>query len=152
VVRITSDCPLIGPSVSARVIKAYRDADGGWDDLSINQQRTFPRGLETEVFSRSVLERANAEAIERPDREHVTPYIWRQPQLFKVGQYKDVVDRQAMRWTVDTPDDYRLVSLIYDALWATKPEFDFEDILEILAQNPGWSDINRHIRQKNYDE
>jgi spore coat polysaccharide biosynthesis protein SpsF len=145
VVRITSDCPLISPRVIDRVISAY--ADGGCDYASNCHQRTFPRGLDVEVLSFAALDAAQREAEEQAEREHVTPFIWRRPQRFRLRDVVDPIDRHQLRWTVDTPEDFELVKRIYSEL-SGHGAFDYSDVLELLERHPEWSSLNSHVEQK----
>jgi spore coat polysaccharide biosynthesis protein SpsF len=144
VVRITSDCPLISPMVTARVVESY--LAGGCDYASNCHRRTFPRGLDTEVFGRGVLDRCQAEAADPSEREHVTPFIYRRPDRFRLRHVVDPIDRSGLRWTVDTTEDFQLAERIYHALGAGG--HDYADALEQIRLHPDWSSINAHIEQK----
>ena len=74
VLRFTSDCPLIDPSVIDSVIKFC--IDGDYDYASTDPQ-TFPDGLDTEIMKFSAIEKAYKEANMTSEREHVTPFIWK---------------------------------------------------------------------------
>lgn len=147
IVRITSDCPLLSPRVSSRVLADFLQ-DPTCDYCSNTLDRTFPRGLDTEVISRGALETAD-EAQTRPaDREHVTPFIWRQPMRFRLRNVRDEVDHSDLRWTVDVPEDLELVRRIYGTLYRPGGVFEYEDVLTLLDAHPDWSDLNRGVRQK----
>ena len=85
VVRVTSDCPLIDPEISGRVIQEYVDSFPRFDYVSNTLRRTYPRGLDTEVFSYEILREVNGKAKEPADREHVTRYIIRRPEIYRLG-------------------------------------------------------------------
>lgn len=148
IVRITADCPLISPTVTGKVISAFLDSAGQCDYVSNALVRTFPRGLDTEVFSFGALEKAFREATAPSDREHVTSYISRQPDVFRLQGITSDEDNSYLRWTVDEEADLQLVRRIYEALYLTKQVFEYEDVLALLTQRPELSAINRHIRQK----
>ena len=97
-VRLTADCPLLDPGVSDSIISVFMDADGGADYASNKIPQAFPRGLDTEVFSCDALERAAREARERYERVHVTPYIYRHPEIFTLISVTSEVDRADWRW------------------------------------------------------
>jgi spore coat polysaccharide biosynthesis protein SpsF len=141
VVRVTSDCPLLSPTVSSQVVAAFDDCDYASNTV----QRTYPRGLDTEVVSSAVLRVADREARTAGEREHVTPFVWRRPERFRLRQVYDSVDRSAMRWTVDTADDLAFASSVYDELG---PDFEVDDVLAMLERQPDVGEINRHIAQK----
>lgn len=97
VVRITSDCPLIDPVVVDRVVGFFLAGD--FDYASNTLERGFPRGLDVEVMSRAALERAHREAKGADEREHVTLYLYRHPEQFRLGSFE-------RRLTVDTMEDF----------------------------------------------
>jgi spore coat polysaccharide biosynthesis protein SpsF len=143
IVRITSDCPLLAPEVTGRVVAAF--LAGGCDYASNCHRRTFPRGLDTEVFTRAALDAAYREAAEQPEREHVTPFIWRRPGRFRLRDVTDPVDRSHLRWTVDTPDDLALAEAFYRELG---PDFTYAEALAAIDRHPDWATRNTHIAQK----
>lgn len=147
VVRVTSDCPLIEPAVVDRCLSTFR-ARPDADYVSNVHLRTYPRGLDTEVFGRDLLELAFREATTTAEREHVTPFIYRQPERFKLVEVTHDEDLNSERWTVDTPEDLDFVRRIYGALYDTTPDFVLEDVLAVLAQHPEWREINRGVTQK----
>lgn len=152
VIRVTSDCPLIDPQVINQVIDYYLKNQSNYDYVSNSIKRTYPRGMDTEVFSFSVLQQAFLEATAPPDREHVTPFIHRQPERYSLGYVTYPEDCSHHRWTVDTPEDFELIQKIIEAVYPTQPSFTLEDCLRLLREDPNWYFINSHIEQKNYGE
>ncbi|HIK32263.1 MAG TPA: glycosyltransferase family protein [Oscillatoriales cyanobacterium M4454_W2019_049] len=150
IVRVTSDCPLIDPQAIDRVIQSY--IDDRYDYVSNCIERTYPRGMDTEVFSFKALNEAFLEATAKPDREHVTPFIHRQPDRYKLGSVLYNQNCSQHRWTVDTPEDFALIQKILESLYPQNPEFSLEDCLELFDRYPEWSKINAHIEQKQYGE
>lgn len=148
VIRITSDCPVIDPRVVEQVIDFYLYNQDSVDYVSNSLARTFPRGMDTEVFSRQVLEQAYQAATEAPEREHVTLYIYRHPKQFKLANYAYRQDCSHHRWTVDTVEDFELVRKIIEHLYPKDPLFSLEDMLELLNRHPEWMLINQHVVQK----
>ncbi|GAB6158044.1 glycosyltransferase family protein [Desulfotomaculum varum] len=147
VVRVTSDCPLIDPEVIDKVIEVFTDCRG-YDYVANTLSRTYPRGMDTEVFSLAALERAFKEAKTPPEREHVTPYIYNHPGIFKLKNVANSTDQSRHRWTVDTEDDFRLIEKILQALYPDKPDFTMEDVLALFNIHHDWYFINAHITQK----
>lgn len=145
VVRVTGDCPLLSPSVSSRVVAAV----AGSDYASNTLERTYPRGLDTEAFTVDALRAAADEAQEPAEREHVTPFIWRRPERFRLRSVRDAVDRSGLRWTVDVPEDLELVRTIVAELG--RSEFDANDVLELLERRPELSILNADVAQKPID-
>jgi spore coat polysaccharide biosynthesis protein SpsF len=148
VVRLTSDCPLIDPDITGRVISIFKDSKGEFDYVSNVLERTFPRGLDSEVFSFAALERAHSMAKDEPDREHVTRFIYTHPEIFKLAGIRQDANLSRHRWTVDTLEDLELVSRILETLYPINQEFRQKDVLDVLARNTHWEKINAHIEQK----
>jgi len=134
IVRFTGDCPLIDPEVVERLVALH--LQGAFDYTSLTKPPTFPDGLDAEIFRYSVLERTWCEAILPSYREHVTPYIYREPSNFILGNLANMVNLAHLRWTVDNQEDMELVVKIYEALHTKKPNFLLEDILDFLVDNP----------------
>ncbi|MBU0593628.1 MAG: glycosyltransferase family protein [Gammaproteobacteria bacterium] len=148
VVRVTSDCPLIDPAVIDEVIDYYRTHITDCDYASNCLERSYPRGMDVEVFSRRTLDEAFAEAKDSAEREHVTPFIYRHPERYRLANIAYLEDQGRHRWTVDTQEDFELVEKILSALYPAKPTFTLEDVLDMLQQHPDWADINAHVEQK----
>lgn len=152
VVRVTSDCPVIDPRVIDDVISFFRAAGDAYDYASNTLARSYPRGMDTEVFTFRALNEAFFEASEPPEREHVTPFIYRHPERYRIGQVVFGRDASRHRWTVDTPEDFELVSRIIETLYPLNPEFGLEDILALLKDHPQWAGINAHVEQKKLND
>jgi spore coat polysaccharide biosynthesis protein SpsF len=147
VVRITADCPLIEPRIIDQVVEAFLERQPGLDyAANILPPRTFPRGLDTEVMRFEALERAWHEDRNPLWREHVTPYIVRNPDRFHLYSVMNELDFSAMRWTVDTLEDLAFVRGIYE--YFGRDDFTWREALAVLEQHPEWSEINRHVQQK----
>ncbi|MDW7662162.1 MAG: glycosyltransferase family protein [Bacillota bacterium] len=148
IVRITSDCPLIDPRVLDEVIKyykanAYKIITNAGNDLL---NRTYPRGLDIEVFSFELLEDAFNNAKEKYQREHVTPYVYESAK--NVFFYKNEVDYSEYRWTLDTEEDFKLIRAIYKELYKGKHDFYLAEIVDLMNEKPKLKMINAHIEQK----
>lgn len=148
VVRVTSDCPLLDPEVTEATIKYYLDNKDKYDYVSNTLERTFPRGLDTEVFSFNVLEKAFKEAKLDRDREHVTAYLYTNKDKFSLGCYKSNEDYSNYRWTLDTEEDFKLINIIYDELYKENSIFYMDDILKLYKERKELEYINRDIEQK----
>ncbi len=146
IVRITCDCPLIEPEIIGRatreLISSYPEADYVSNTLT----RTFPRGLDVEVMTLDALERAWREDDDPAWREHVTPYIYRHPERFKIRNILSEEDFSAMRWTVDTAEDLDFVREIYRRF--KDDTFNWKQVLQLLEANPELAEINREVTQK----
>lgn len=149
IVRITSDCPLIDPAVTESVIDYYLKNVYKFDYVSNTLERTYPRGLDTEVFSFKSLEKAFAEAILERDREHVTTYIWKNPDVFKLGCYKNDKDYSHLRWTLDTSEDYELIKRIYNYFCSfNNLNFRMIDVINLYKVDNELISINNMVKQK----
>jgi spore coat polysaccharide biosynthesis protein SpsF len=141
-IRITADCPLVDPPLLTKLVARF--AEGLYDHVGVATgagalflgQGRYPDGLDAECFSRAALERAWREATSPPDREHVTPFIWRQTDLFRIGQLTSPVDYSRLRWTVDNEADFALIARIYGALYRSDRVFGMDDVLRYLAEHP----------------
>ena len=148
VVRVTGDCPIIDPKVVDRVIEFYLDRQTEYDMVSSSLKQTYPRGMDTAVFSFKALEEAFLEATTPPDREHVTYFFYSNPQRYRIGGVCYYENQSHHRWTVDTPEDFELIKRIIEALSPDNKEFTLEDCLKLLKKHPDWCEINAHIQQK----
>lgn len=146
VVRITADCPFVDPVIVDQVVEEH--VSSGADYSSNTLQRTFPRGADVEVITVETLFLAGAEATEVYEREHVTPFVWRQPQRFRLHNVEapEHLRRPDLRLTVDTEADYMLATAIYETLG--RPDFGLEEVVGLLDRSPWLAYINRTVRQK----
>jgi spore coat polysaccharide biosynthesis protein SpsF len=142
VIRITADCPLVDPGLLTKLVALF--GMGGYDHVGVATGAgalflgggRYPDGLDAECFSAAALERAATEATSAPDREHVTPYIWRHKDRFRCGQLTSPVDYSQLRWTVDNEADFHLIARIYEALSRGDRVFGMDDVLQYLAAHP----------------
>ncbi len=146
IVRITSDCPLIDPVVSDKVITAFLKTD--CDYCSNTVKRTYPIGLDTEVFKFKTLEKSWNEASKKSEREHVTLHIRNNSEKFKLLNVANNTNLGNLRWTLDTPEDLEFINEIYKRLSYKKKNFLMADVLEVLEVEPILVSINKHIKQK----
>jgi spore coat polysaccharide biosynthesis protein SpsF len=140
IVRLTADCPLIDPEIVDKVIEYF--LSGNSDYVSNTVKPSYPDGLDTEVFSFGSLQRAWEEAKLKSEREHVTAYLWKHPELFKIGNVKNDIDLSRFRWTVDIDEDLQFVREIYQRLYIEDRIFYMEDVLKLLKQHPELLAIN----------
>lgn len=145
ILRLTGDCPLADPKLIDEIIDHFLASS--FDYLSNCAPSTYPDGLDVEVFSYRALLEAQAEAVLPSHREHVTPFIRRQPERFRVGNYTAAVDRSHLRWTVDEPEDFSFVKEVYECLYPKKPDFGSADILALLKAHPDLQRINAHFER-----
>lgn len=151
VIRVTSDCPLFNGGVLRTMIEEFaaaRRRGEQLDYLSNTLTRTYPRGLDAEIFDFAALERTQREATQPFEREHVTPYIYCHPERFALRNHAGAPDLSHQRWTLDTDDDWQLIEAIYAALYRPDRLFGTEEILDLLDRQPTLVALNAHIVQK----
>ena len=152
IIRITSDCPVIDPDVVDSLINFYIKNIKLYDYVSNTMKRTYPMGMDVEVFSFRLLNEAYANAYDPFDREHVTPFIKMRPQQFRLYNILYWTDMSRYRWTLDTPEDLELISKIFDALFYQNPSFSLKDMLDQMERTPEWETINAHVETKKYGQ
>jgi len=148
VIRVTADCPLIDPHIIDHEIKFYLDHQNKYDYVSMGLSRSYPRGIEAEVFPFWALEKSHNEAGTAAQREHVTPYIYQNPHIFRLGNMSNEQDLSFHRWTVDQEEDFILIESIISNLYPVKPDFTMNDVLDLFRLYPEWIEINAHVEQK----
>lgn len=150
IVRVTSDCPLIDPEITEEVIKTFYKMEV--DYMSNKTTPTFPRGLDIEVFTRDALEISYRNAYNDIHTEHVTPYIYLHPEQFTISEYNSPVDYSRYRWTLDTEEDYKLITEIYNYLHQPDKIFGWRQVIALMERIPDLPLINQHIEQKKLGE
>ena len=138
VMRLTGDCPLTDPAILDALVELH--LAGGFDYSSNVEERTYPDGLDAEIFSRDLLARAWREATDPYEREHVTPFMRQGPG--GRGRLKDRIDRSNLRWTVDFPEDFAFASRVFEELYPSDPAFGAEDVHRLLLAHPEIAALN----------
>jgi len=150
IIRITSDCPLIDPYLVERMLQVF--LKNNYDYVTNRNPPTFPDGLDTEIFTFSALKKAARYAKMSSEREHVSPYIVKNPKKFKIFNYKNKKDLSHLRWTIDEKRDLRFVRQIYSRM-KPKTLFSTNAVLKILSDEPNLQKINQKInRNEGYDK
>jgi spore coat polysaccharide biosynthesis protein SpsF len=156
VVKIPSDCPLIDPRIIDLVIRRFRRLarEEGAQFVSNLHPATWPDGNDVEVVSMAALETAWREATRGFEREHTTPFIWDQPERFRLANVEWETARDlsmSHRFTIDYSDDYRFIRRVYDELYlAGGRPFSLESILALLEVKPELARINAHLAGVNW--
>lgn len=159
IIRVTADCPFVDPGLVGRLVREF--SSSAYDYIAVQTGagaahlpgRRYPDGLDAECFGAATLDRAWREASAREEREHVTPYIWRNKHLFRCGQLEAEEDWSALRWTVDHEEDLRFAEAVYDALWQEDRVFTYLDVIELLRARPEIAALNaRFVGKEGYDE
>lgn len=143
IVRITADCPLIDPDIIDQVVKRYFES--GADYCANTFRETYPDGQDVEVFSFKTLKTAWENANLASEREHVTPYIRKHADKFKLVSVDNPIDLSRKRWTLDEKADFTFIKTVFEALYPEDPDFHMEDVIRFLSDNPEVEDINGDI-------
>ena len=146
IVRVTADDPFKEPAVIDKVISKLLDEK--LDLATNNFPPSFPEGLDCEAFTFKVLEMMEKATQDSYEREHVTQYVYHNPDKFKIGNVVSDIPLSSYRWTIDNQEDYDMVKTIY-----TKRKRGSNDILlmreilEILKENPEIAQINSSVKR-----
>ncbi|HLP13038.1 MAG TPA: glycosyltransferase family protein [Flavobacteriales bacterium] len=147
IIRVTSDCPLIDPSLIVKGLEIFQNENNPYAYVSNVIERTYARGFDFEIFSFQYLEEAMQCASDPIDTEHVTPYIWKNKSGKTAFRHiKQQHDNSRFRLTVDTPEDFELIRILIENHSAHTLKQD--EIENILAANPKLVAINASIEQK----
>jgi len=145
VVRLTGDCPVIDHEIIDLVIDYYLKNKEKYDYVSNVRPATYPDGMDVEVFSFSALAKSWQEAKLPSEREHVTGYIGKNPQIFSIGNFENKDDLSELRMTIDEEADWQLIKNIYSDLYPKNEDFSLNDILILLKNHPEYVKINQNI-------
>lgn len=145
ILRVTADNPFVDPEVIDEILRHLIN-NPGLDYASNTIEPTYPDGINIEAFNFNVLETAWHEAELTSEREHVTPFIWKNPKRFNIFSVKSNVDLSRLRWTIDYYEDLCFAREIYSRL-SYKGIFLMQDILQILKAEPELIEINGHIER-----
>lgn len=147
-VQTTGDCPLIDSEIIGQVIDHYVAA--GCDYVSNTLTRSYPIGMDTQVYRRSVLEDVATRTQDPVDREHVSAYIYHHPERYSLSNFHapEALTDPKLRLTLDTSEDYDVIRRVFDALYPNNPAFTLGDILSLLRLHPEWRAINDHVEHK----
>lgn len=143
IVELTGDCPLMDPEIVDQLVTAY--VSGGKDYCSNVLARTYPAGMDVQVFGYSILERVAALTQDPDDREHVSLYIYQHPEMFSLQSVKSNLPDHMAEWrlVVDTPEDFELTTRIFEALYSGNSKFGLSEISQLLEKNPEWLYLNK---------
>ncbi len=148
IVELTGDCPLIDPDLIQQVIDAYLAGDA--DYVSNALERSYPIGMDTEVFATDLLSDASTRTDDPADREHVSLFFHRHPDLYRLRNLKAPPEwtDPHLRLTLDTAEDYGVISAIFNELYERNPAFGLDDVMRYLHSNPEIRAINRHVSHR----
>jgi len=145
VVRLTGDCPLADPAIIDRVVRFHLGGD--FDYTSNVLEPTWPDGLDVEVMKFRCLADAHAEAELPSEREHATSFIYKRPERYRLGSVTQAEDQSSVRLTVDEPEDFQMVSEIYETLYPRNPAFGLDDVMDLLTKTPEILGLNNKFER-----
>jgi spore coat polysaccharide biosynthesis protein SpsF len=148
IVEITGDCPIIDPDIVEQTIRMF--FHHSVDYMSNAVIRSYPDGMDVQVFSRESLRTASERTDNPRDLEHVSRYIYQHPNEYRIGH---LVAPPSLHWpelglTLDEEDDYLLLKQIIEALGQDNPLFGCNDVINLLKTKPEWATINSHVARK----
>ena len=148
VVEITGDCPIIDPQIVEQTIRIFITNQA--DYVSNAHIRSYPDGMDTQVFLLETLKRSASITEDALDHEHVTLHIRNHPELFsKIN----LVAPHEIYWpelglTLDEPKDYELLKNIIEYFEPINPLFSCLDVVNLLKKRPDWVAINKEVTRK----
>jgi spore coat polysaccharide biosynthesis protein SpsF len=148
IVEITGDCPIIDPEIVEQTIRMFQAHQA--DYVSNAHVRSYPDGMDTQVFRLETLKRSAAMTSDPLDHEHVTLHIRNHPELFK---HVHLVAPPEIHWpdlglTLDELSDYELLKKIIEHFDAHNPLFSCLDAVRLLRQFPDFAEINKNVVRK----
>jgi len=150
IVRSTGDCPLIDPQLVDHAIALLLEHEGV-DYVSNTLKRTFPRGLDIEVFTFRVLREAMESNSTKEEQEHVTSFMTSRSKRYNLQNFTNPEDPKgnenlgSLRWTVDYPKDMEFIKKVYEELYPNDSEFGWLDVLTLIRNKPEISKINQSV-------
>jgi len=147
IIRITADNPLIDPYLVDEALEIF--FNNSFDVVSNCLVRTYPAGTEVEIFTLKAFEILWKKSSLPFDREHVTPYFYKNPHMFKIFNVSYQKNISHLRWTVDTMDDFNLVKSIISRI--SKRPILMDDILNLFSKDPDLINMNKHLASIQYD-
>lgn len=145
VIRITGDCPLMDYEVIDTLLETFETGEYGY--VSNVHPPTFPDGIDVEIFTFAALEKAWKEATLTSEREHVTPYIWKHPEIFKMKNILCEEDLSSYRWTLDTPEDLDFLRLVIEECNKQNEYCNYKKVREIVDAHPEWKTLNEKFER-----
>jgi len=148
IVELTGDCPLIDPAVVSAVVRRYLEA--GVDYVSNILTRSFPIGMDTQVFAVKVLADVSRRTADAADHEHVSLYIYRHPERYSLANLlaKPAETRPQLRLTLDTAEDLRVIRAVHAALSPEGAGYSVARMIEFLDADPNTARINAAIEHR----
>ena len=148
IVEITGDCPIIDPHIVEQTIRMF--LNNSCDYTSNAHIKSYPVGMDTQVFRLATLKKSAAMTNDRLDHEHVTLHIRNHPEIFRPVYLlaPDNLHWPQLGLTLDEPADYQLLKKVIEYFGEGNPCFSCGEVLACLKQNPDWLKINQHVGRK----
>ena len=148
IVEITGDCPIIDPEIIEQAIRIYQH--NTYEYVGNQHVRSYPDGMDVQVFALDILAKSESMTSEPLDREHVTLHIRNNPEIFS---HLNLVAPPEIHWpelglTLDEQSDFELLKLIIEHFYATKPLFSCLDVVRFLREHPELQEINSGVTRK----
>ena len=147
IISVQGDCTLIDPGCIERVIRLFNNTNHDYASSAL--LRTYPVGMETQVFWTRILSKVDKLTNLADDREHVTQYIYKNPKIFNILKVKAPAKHKRPNYflVLDEPDDLRLIKIIYKEFYHKNKNFSIDDIIDFLDKNPGIARINKNLER-----
>lgn len=147
-VELTSDCIAMDPAAVDQCVDSF--LAGGADYVANVLERSYPVGMDTQVFSIKALEEADRLAKDPDEREHVGLHTYRRPQQYRLRNVKAPAGSVApeLHLTLDTAEDYAMLTALFEGLSPAKPNFDSADIIAYLNTHPEVAALNGQVVRK----
>lgn len=154
IVRVGADTPFIDWEIIDDMLRIFFEE---WEKgnhleyMSNNMERSFPLGLDADVFHKETFLRLVEEIKNLSEKQrklnenNVIPFVHENLNCFRTYSFKEDYDYSHLRWTLDTPEDFELTTRIYEVLYPNNPHFLMQDILDLLSKHPDWSKINSGV-------
>ena len=146
IVETTGDCPLIDPETIHQIIETYHSSDV--DYVSNVIERSYPIGMDTQVFATDILADVAKRTDDPQDHEHVSLFIYHHPEIYRLKNVLASPELTAPDWrlTLDTPEDYTLIKTVFEALYPDNPAFSLADMFALFKDRPELLEINSHVQ------
>jgi spore coat polysaccharide biosynthesis protein SpsF len=147
IIRLTGDCPLVFNKTIDEVVNLFLKSHVDYAANTVPwETSTFPNGSDVEVFSFEALERAFVDCKNDLDREHVTFYFWKNPDLFKIIQLKHELNLSKIRYTVDYPNDLPVIEFLLNQIATSNIEGSEIELSNLILQNPELQSLNQNYK------
>ena len=146
IVRLTSDTPVLHHTIIDRVVQTYTNNNYDYVSNCVPLPRTYPDGMNVEVFSKKLLNEIHDNAKKPSEREHVTLFVVFKPEKYKIFRVDYEKDVSKYRFNLDYELDHKLLKTVFEKLYFKNPNFTMEDVIKLLEDNPSIFQINSEIK------